>query len=147
MERPGVIELDEEGKAVRRLAASADVKPFLDDHRLLVYRARTPWLGSVRTSFVKKREPSSSSMMRIGIQSKKLTTTSFDEGGKAAARSTAKVENVIETTLAAVGALWPEIDSAFPMLVLVMREYCLVQDTSFNELEGLHELEMGSAVH
>lgn len=66
---------------------------------------------------------------------------------KAAAVSVVKVEDVIEVTPAASDALKPEAGSAPQALKVVLREYCFVKDTSFNELEDLHKLQTGSAVH
>lgn len=55
VERPRMVQVDEEGTAVRHPAKSAeDVLPP-EDHRLLVCRAQVPWLDFVHSFPVKKR--------------------------------------------------------------------------------------------
>lgn len=76
--RSRVIELEEKENALGRPVTTADVGLFPEDHQPLVYRAEALPLGSVPTTPVKKREPSSS-MMTVGCQSKKVTRTSFDQ--------------------------------------------------------------------
>lgn len=61
--------------------------------------------------------------MTIRRQSKKATRTSFDERLKAAAEMVAKLENVIEVTPAASGALKLQTESAFQLLKIAVREY------------------------
>lgn len=140
-----MIEQDDEGNAVRLPALSADVGLSAEDQPF-VYRAGARGLDSVHSSSVKRREQSSS-LMTFRRQGKKETRTSFDEGLKGAAESVAKVKNLIGVTLAAFGTLQPEAELAFQVFKAAMREYCVVKDTSFNELENLHDLETGSALH
>lgn len=104
MERSRVIKLDEEEKAVHLAAASADVELSQEDHQPVVHTAGAPRLGSAHTFSVENRQPSSS-VKKTGRQSRKVTGNNFDERVEAATRSAAKVEDVIDVTPAASGAL------------------------------------------
>lgn len=53
MERPRMIELDDEGNTILLPATSADAGPSLKGHRPLVYRAEAPRLGSVHSFSLK----------------------------------------------------------------------------------------------
>lgn len=66
---------------------------------------------------------------------------------KIPAESAANVENVIGVTPPASGALQPEVELAFQMFKVAIREYCFIKETSFSELEDLHELEKSSSQH
>lgn len=82
------IELGDKGGAVHTAVTSADVGLSLENHPLLVYRARASRLGSVHPFSVEKRKQSSLTMT-TGPQSKKVTRTSLDDGVKVAAKSVA----------------------------------------------------------
>lgn len=66
---------------------------------------------------------------------------------KDAVESVARMKDVTDMTPAASSPLHSEAESAFQVLKVALREYRLVKDTSFSELEELHELEAGSALH
>lgn len=66
---------------------------------------------------------------------------------EAAAESAKKMKNVICTTPAACSALQPEGNSPFQALQIAMKKYCLVKGTTVSELEDLHDLKGGSALH
>lgn len=85
--------------------------------------------------------------MRAGRQSKRETRISPDDAVKIAPESVAKMETVTEMTPAALGALYPEAELAFQVLKVVKREFRFVENTSFNPLEDLHELEKGCTLH
>lgn len=93
-ERPAVrssklIELDDEESAVRPLAKFVGVGLSLRDHQTFLYSARAPRLGFEGSFSLKKRTPSSS-MMKIGGQSRNVTRTGLDGGVRAATRSGAR---------------------------------------------------------
>lgn len=122
-ERPRVIELNDKGNAVRSSVRSAEIGLSLEHHQLCVYRAETPWLGSVNISPVKKRK-SSLTRMTAGSQRQIVTRTSFDEeGAKGEVRLSAKSENVIDRTPAVSGAPQLEAKSGFQVLNKARREY------------------------
>lgn len=79
-----MVELDDDGNDVRPLVVSADVGYSLENHQPLVYKAGAPQSGSVHSSSLKKRNPSSA-VMPIARQSRKVTGTSFEEWLKIAA--------------------------------------------------------------
>lgn len=121
-----MIELGDEGNALRPPAEPADVWLSLERHQPLVCRAGALRLGSAHSSPVMKRKPSSS-MMTIGRRSKKVSSTSFhEEELRAAAESAKEMEDVVDVTTAASGALKPEAESAFERLEIAVREYCYV---------------------
>lgn len=64
-------------------------------------------------------------MLTSGRTSKNVSRTSFDEELKVAAEIVVKTEKVIDVTPAASGPLQSEAESAFQMLKVAMREYCL----------------------
>lgn len=59
VKRSRIVELDDKGNAARPRVTFAYVGLSLENHQPLVYRAGAPWLGSVRTTFGKKRQSSS----------------------------------------------------------------------------------------
>lgn len=108
---------------------------------MLLYRAEAPRRGSVHSSSVKKSKPSSS-VVKTKRHSKELTKASLDERRvKAGVQSFIKLEDVIDAIQAVCGALQPEAESASHILKVAMREYCLLKDIFFKELEDLHVLE------
>lgn len=81
-------------------------------------------------------------MMTTGRQSKKVTKTSFDEGGaKVGEESVPKVEDVIDAILTPSRALRTKAGSAFQVLKIAFRAYGSVNYTSFSETVT------GSALH
>lgn len=146
MDGPRFIGLDEKDKAVRIPEGSLDIGLSPKDHRQLLYSADAQRLGSARISSVRKRKPSSSTMV-IGRQSKKTTRKSYDEGAKIAAESAEKLVDFIHVTMAASSGLKLEAESAFQMSKVAMKEYCFVKDTCSNELGDLHKLKTGFALH
>lgn len=142
-----MIEPSEKENDIRPLATSAEVELSLGDHRPLVYRSEAPLHSSVHRSSVKKSSPYSL-MKSSGHQREKMKRTSPDEEMvKVEPGSSAKLEGVIDSTLAAFDVLQPKAKSASHLLKLAMGEYCFVNNTSCNELEDLHDLETGSALH
>lgn len=88
-----------------------------------------------------KKKIQSPSMMEITHQSKNLTRTGFNkEGVEGGVGSSARMERARNTTLVASGALQPGARSAFHVLVVVMREYFSVKNTSCNEPTDVSEL-------
>lgn len=85
--------------------------------------------------------------MKIARHSEKVTKNSFEKMAVTAAETASKGMDAIDVTQMASGTLQPEAQSATQMLMVAMREYCVVKDTSFNELEDLHKLEIGSTLH
>lgn len=77
-----------------------------------------------------------------------MARTTFDKGEvEIGAESGARVKDVIEVTPVASSPLQPEVKIALQVRKVAMRECWFVKDTSFNELENLHELEACSALH
>lgn len=85
-------------------------------------------------------------MMTTRLQSRKMRRTCFDEVAKVVTESDAKIEEVIEMTPTASGALQPEAQSAFQMLEIAISKYFFVENTSFNRLKDLEKLETNSAL-
>lgn len=87
-------------------------------------------------------------MNTIGLQSEKMTKTSFDEERvKAAAKRVANVEGVTNATPAISSAVQPKTESVFQVLQVAMRERRFVKDTFLTEPEKLQELEKSSAFY
>lgn len=147
MERPIVIELDEDAEAERPPAASANFELLLEDYRPLLYRAEVSRLGSLHCSSLKNREPS---LPRTTFwrRTKKAGRTFFDgEGVKIAARTVKKRERFTGVTPAGFCTAWLETEAAFQVPKAAMKEYCFVAYTSFNALRDLRELKTCSAMH
>lgn len=107
IQRPGVIELEDESSAVCRPALSLDVGGSFEIHRRLLYSAEASWLGSVWNSSVNEGKRSQS-MVMTGRQSENVTITSHDDvRAKSGAKSSKKMEDVTDKTLASFGKLQP----------------------------------------
>lgn len=110
---PMVTELDNEGEAVRPPASSAKIRPCMEDHRPILYRAKAPRLSSVDDSSVKKKK-AYSSMVKTDRRSKEVMKSSPEEKRvKSGAERLAKTENLVDTTPAVLDASQPESESTF----------------------------------
>lgn len=98
---------------MRASVTSADVGLSLDHCRPLVYRAETSLLGSIHSSFVKKREQSSSAM-KTELKRKGISKTSFHKDGiTAGTKSAAEMEHIIDATPVVSALLQPGTKSIF----------------------------------
>lgn len=97
-----------------------------------MYRAQARRPGSVQSSSLRKKKLSSS-LLVIGLQSKKVMRTSFDEGVEVEAESFEKKKDVTDVTTTASGALQPKADSTFEVLQVALRDRRFVKDTFHNE--------------
>lgn len=87
-------------------------------------------------------------MIDVELKSKMVTINDSDEEEMSfVAGNVAKVDDVIEGTLATSGALQLEAESNFLVLKVAESDYCFVKDTSYGKLEDLQELKTSCALH
>lgn len=147
VERPEIIEMDDEESALTRPPTSAEVGLSLEKHRPLVYTSEAALFDSVHSSLVQKRKPSSSKTTSQH-SSKKMRKSSPDEKHvKDAVRSLALVEDVIDATAATSSALRLKAEITLEVLQVSMRKYCLAKNTCFSLLQNAFELEKSFSMH
>lgn len=76
-----------------------------------------------------------------------MTSSPDEKRTKIEVANAAKVEDSTDAGSEVSGALWLENVSAFQVLKLAIREHFFPRNTSLNELENLHKLEMDFPLH